>query len=337
VPGPPKKSGVGKWIVGAVALVAVIVVTVVITVSFMKSSDAGNSSGATKTAAPSDVASANDTGPVGIITEDPSCAPWTPLNNTLADAENKGWQSRDPSIPASSWTPEVRAQYEAVAIALRNAADQAVPLAKMTTHRVMRELYGQFIVYARAYAASIPRYTPIDDHLAFTAGTASLVIGHVCRAISSGAAAARALLVPAQAPPTSTAAIGDLSSPQRIFTSPDGVCGELSPALDSLLQNPTFKSWINSDPAISVGNWPPEQRALADSVAPLMRSTADALEALAHKTSNPMVADFIQLGVQYRRTFVDSLPTYQANDQQVYLAGMYAPGVVAMACNYAAG
>lgn len=71
MPGPPKKSGVGKWIVGAVALVAVIVVTVVITVSFMKSSDAGNSSGATKTAAPSDVASANDTGPVGIITEDP--------------------------------------------------------------------------------------------------------------------------------------------------------------------------------------------------------------------------------------------------------------------------
>lgn len=133
-PVPPKKGGAAKWAIGAVSLVAVIAVTAVVAVSCTKNSgDSNGSGGGTKTsAAPSDVASANDTGPVGIITEDPSCAPWTPITNTLAGVESKGWTTRDPSIPASSWTPELRAQYEAVGKALRNAADQAVPLAKKT-------------------------------------------------------------------------------------------------------------------------------------------------------------------------------------------------------------
>ena len=339
-PVPPKKGGAAKWAIGAVSLVAVIAVTAVVAVSCTKSSGGNNSSGgggSSTSVAPPDVASANDKGPVGIITEDPSCAPWGPINNTLADVENKGWQTRDPSIPASSWTPDVKSQYEAVDNAMQNAADQAVPLAKMTPHRVMRELYGQFTVYARAYAASVSRYTPIDNNLAFTAGTTSLVIGYVCRAISSGAAAARASLVPAQTQPASTAPVGDLSSPQRIFASPDPICADLSPTLDSLLQNPTFKSWTNGDPSISASNWPPEQRSLTDAVAPVMTSTADSLEALTHKSSNPIIWDFIQLGVQYRRTFIASLSTYQASDQNIYLAGQYAPGIVSMACNYAAG
>ena len=42
---------------------------------------------------------------------------------------------------------------------MRNAADQTVPLAKLTPHRVMRELYEQFIAYARAYSDAIPTYT----------------------------------------------------------------------------------------------------------------------------------------------------------------------------------
>jgi hypothetical protein len=338
-PVPPKKGGAAKWAIGAVSLVAVIAVTAVVAVSCTKNGgdSNGGGGGTTTSAAPADVASANDKGPVGIITEDPSCAPWTPITNTLAGVEGKGWTSRDPSIPASSWTPELRAQYEAVGKALRNAADQAVPLAKKTTHRVMRELYEQFIAYSRAYADSLPTYTAIDDNLAIAGGTASLVITYVCGAVISGAAESRASLVPDQAPPATVAPIGDLSNPQRLFDKPDSVCNELSPTLQQLLQNPVFKSWVKFDPSVPAPNWPPEQQALADAVAPVMTATADALEKLVDTSSNPVVQDFIELGVQYRKTFVQSLGTYQANDQDVYLAGQYAPGVVSMACKYAAG
>jgi len=333
-PTPPKKRGAGKWIIGAVALVAVIAVTVAVTVSVMKNGGVGSSDGGTPVA-PSDVASANDKGPVGIMTEDPSCAPWTPINNTLYDVQNHGWSQRDQAAPSSTWTPELRAQFEAVGKGFRNAADQAVPLAKMTTHRVMRELYTQFIVYSRAYADRIAVYEPKDDQLARAASTASLVILYVCSAIESGSAAARAALVPPQAAPESTAPVGDLSNPKRLFDSPDPVCADLSPTLQVLLQNSKFKIWVQGDPKVSVGNMTPEQRATADEVAQVMSGTASALEQLAAKTSNPIVRDFILLGVQYRRTFVKSMPTYQPNDQNVYLAGQYAPGVVSMACNYA--
>ncbi|MCX8557823.1 hypothetical protein OS121_22490 [Mycolicibacterium mucogenicum] len=336
-PVPPKKGGAGKWAIGAVSLVAVIAVTAVVAVSCTKNSgDSNGGGGGGTSAAPSDVASANDKGPVGIITEDPSCAPWTPITNTLAGVEGNGWLQRDPSIPVGAWTPEARVQYEAVGKAMRNAADQAVPLSKMTTHRVMREMYGQFIAYSRAYADSLITYTAVDDHLASVASTASLVITYVCGAVISGAAEARASLVSAQAPPASVAPIGDLSNPQRLFDTPDPVCSELSPTLQQLLQNPAFKNWVNGDPSIPAASLPPDQQAFADAVAPVMTSTADALEKLAKKSSNPMVQDFIQLGVQYRRTFVQALATYQANDQDIYLAGQYAPGVVSMACRYAA-
>ena len=337
-PAPPAKGGAAKWAIGAVALVAVIAVTAVIAVSWTKNGHSGSAGGgdATNSAAPSDVASANDKGPVGIITEDPSCAPWTPITNTLAGAEAKGWTSRDPSIPASSWTPELRAQYEAVGAAWRKGADQTVPLAKVTTHRVMRELYAQSIAYMRAYADSIPTYTQADDSLARAATTTGLVITYICDAITSGAAAARALLIPAQSPPAVVAPVGDISNPQKIFEHPDPVCTDLSPTLERLLQNPDFKNWLNTDPQIPVSNWSPQQQSLTNTVLPVMSSTAMALEKLAARSSNPVVQDFILLGVQYRRTYVEALATYQPSDSNIYLAGQYSPGVVSMACKYAA-
>lgn len=338
-PVPPKKNGAAKWAIGAVSLVAVIAVTAVVAVSCTKNSGdgKGGGGGGTKTsAAPSDVASANDTGPVGIITEDPSCAPWTPIANTLADVEKKGWAARDASIPRSSWTPEISMQYEAVGRAMRKAADQSVPLAKMTTHRVMRELYGQFIAYLRAYSDSIATYVPADDGLAMAASTAGDVVTNICASISFGSAASRAHLVPTSAPPSEVAPIGDMANPQPMFTTADPVCAEIGPTLDQLLLNPLFKSWANTDPQIPASNWSPELEGLTNAVSPVMTSTADALEKLGNTSPNPTVQDFIQLGVHYRRTFIQALSTYQANDQYIYLAGQMAPGVVLGACKYAA-
>ncbi|WP_409430013.1 Vmc-like lipoprotein signal peptide domain-containing protein [Mycobacterium sp. SMC-16] len=338
-PVPPKKGGAAKWAIGAVSLVAVIAVTAVVAVSCTKNSgDSNGGGGGTQTsAAPADVASANDKGPVGIITEDPSCAPWGPITNTLAGVEGKGWRDRDPSIPASLWTPDARTQYETVGKAWRKAADQIVPLARMTPHRAMRELYEQSIVYMRAYADSISTYKPIDDNLARTAATAGLVITYVCDAISSGSAAARASAVPPQKPPTVVAPVGDPAHPTRMFETADSVCSNLSLTLDQLAQNPAFKSWMTTDPQIPASNWSPEQQSLTEAVIPAMNSMADALEKLTETSSNPVVKDFILLGVQYQRTYVEALSTYQPNDHTLYSAGQGAAAVVRMACNYAAG
>ncbi len=50
------------------------------------------------------------------------------------------------------------------------AADQTVQLVKLTPHRAVRELYEQFIAYARAYIAAIPTYTASDNHLVGAVG-----------------------------------------------------------------------------------------------------------------------------------------------------------------------
>ena len=333
-PVPPKRGGPWKWLLGGVALLAVIAVTVVVTVTYMKSQDT-KSAGATSGAA-SDIASANDKGPVGIITEDPSCGPWSPVATAVAKVEDNGWGERDPSIPASAWTPEARTKYEAVGAAMREAARQAIPLAKLTPHRVMRELYGQFIFYSRAYADSISNYGPRDDLLAQVSATSGDVITNICAAISSGAAAARVSLVPAIASPKKFASVGDLSNPAPIFTKPDTVCANLSPTLDKLLTDPTFKAWASTDATVPVNDWNTEQQLLTSGVKLLMTSAANDLASLAMQSANPTVQDFIMLGVQYRRTYIESLATYQPNDNHIYGAGQYAPGIVSGACDYAA-
>ena len=333
---PPNKGGAGKWIIGAVALVAVIAVTVVVTLTLAKKSDSGNGGSTTAAAAPmSDVASSKDSGPVNIITEDPSCAPWTPIIDTLADVDSHGWLNRDPSIPGSSWTPEIRAQHETVAVAMRKAADQAVPLAKMTTHRVMRELYEQFIVYSRAYADSVPRYVPLDDNLARAGSTAGNAISDICSAITFGSAAARATLLPGVMSPTSIPPIGDLSNPQRVFSAPDTVCADLIATIEQFANSPAYKSWLSTDPAIAVGNWSPEQQTLTAAMTPLMAANADALEKLARRSSNPTVQDLLLFGVQYQRTYIQALATYRSSDQYINGAGQRSVAVVRAACNYA--
>ncbi len=159
-PSSPKRVGALKWILGTAVLVVVIAVTVAATIFFTRnSSDSNSPASPPKTSrGPSDIASANDDGPVKIITEDPTCAPWVGINNALASRQSNGWTNRDPSSPAVTWLRSA-ANFTDVGDAFDEAADQTVPLVKMTPHRVMRELYEQFIAYGRAYSDSLPLYT----------------------------------------------------------------------------------------------------------------------------------------------------------------------------------
>ncbi|WP_139170235.1 hypothetical protein [Mycolicibacterium fluoranthenivorans] len=327
-----------KWIIGAVALVAVITVTAVVAVSCTKSSggsDKPTAAPTTSGAPTSDFASANDTGPVSVITEDPSCAPWLPIVNTLAGSQDNGWRQRDPAIPAELWSPELRNQYFAVADAMRQGADQAEPLAKLTTHRVMRQLYEQFIAYSRAYADSIPTYTQADDQLGVTAVTLGELLSNICQAINFGSASARAPLVPPAAGPSSVAPLGDPSNPAIFLRSVDPTCPDWQSTFDDYNSNSAVTTWLKTDPNLPVSQWNPEQKAATAEVIPVMTDLADRMSKLGSRSSNLTLQDFASLAVQYQRAYLQALPTYSKQDNYLYDAARFAPGVILGACKAA--
>ena len=183
----------------------------------------GSGAGGSQVSADGEIASAGDTGPVGIITEDPTCERLLKMQNQAA-SQLADWGNRDAAVPASEWTPEQRQMYDTAARILHAEADQLIPLARDTPHRVMRELYEQVIAYDRAYANAIPNYSPSDDDLAVVRNGLGAAQMNICLAIDSYAATNRAPSVQTAAPPTTIAPVGDPGKPQRFLAAPSDAC-----------------------------------------------------------------------------------------------------------------
>jgi hypothetical protein len=336
-PQPPQKGGGLKWLLIAVAVLLVIAISVGATLLFTRDGDGGNKSTAAPTqtsGAAGDIASANDTGPVSIITEDPTCPAWGPIVNTLSAAETNGWDKRDPAIPASRWTTDQRSLYDRVGQAMRSSADQIVNLARLTPHRVMRELYEQQVAYLRAYAQAIPDYQAVDDNLAMFTNTAASSINAICAAIDYESAAARAPLAAPAPPPTRIAPIGDPAKPQMFLTPPPSpVCPDLATASAQFLND--SQPWRNTDANIPATDWSAEQQLINDQVAGVMLSFADRIEALGQQSDNPIFEDFAFLAVQYRRAYVQSLSTYTPNDNFLSQASSQLVFMINRACSAA--
>ena len=310
---PPKKRGSGwKWGLGALALLVVIGVTAAVTISFTGDGADGADGGPSPTGETFGLASANDRGPANIITEDPSCAAWGPINQTFVDVQKKGWGERDPNIGESDWTPQQRQQYADVREAARNVADESVQLAKLTPHRVMRELFEQYIAYSRAYSDAIPTYKPSDDHLAGVMNSTGSVITYACAAITYKSALSRGSLVAAPAAPSEFAALTNPSEPSRFMTSEDSTCSDWYELLKQYADD--LRPWEAIDSAIPASDWTPEQRQIIDSTIPLMNDYADRIEEIGRRSTNPVVQDFAVFSSQYRRAYVAALPTYSKAD-----------------------
>ncbi|WP_286137439.1 hypothetical protein [Mycobacterium sp. IS-3022] len=277
------------------------------------------------------LASADDKGPVTIITEDPTCAAWVPINDTFTNVQRNGWDKRDPTIPASQWTPEQRAQYEAVGKAARNAADATVRLAEVTPHRVLKETYEQFIAYARAYSDAIQSYTPSDEHLARVVTATGGMIVYVCAAIDYGSAAARAPLVDAPPAPTTLPPLTDPDKPERFMVSPDSICADWDRILNQF--NEDTKPWQALDSSIPATEWTSEQRSIVDAVIPTMERFADRMDDLGRASSNPVVRDFATFAAQYRRAYAAALPTYTPADSFLTSTSRNAASSIYEACN----
>jgi hypothetical protein len=316
--------------VGAVAVLATVVAVVLLVGGGDSGAPGGGHSDNGSNQETADVASAKDNGPVKVITEDPSCAAWMGINNELSNSGAGLWNERDRSVPASAWTPKLRTQFMLAGQSMRSAAANTVGLVKLTPHRVMRELYQQFIAYARAYAERIPKYTPADNNLAGAANSASSALGAICAAISDGPAAAHGPMVQPSPPPSDIAPVGNPSNPQPFLTSTNPACDDWRSALDRFGRDTA--AWQKMDPNIPAIYWNREQKAINGAVGPVMLAFASKLEELGRQADNPILQDFAYLSAQYRRAFVTSLPTYTATDNHLANAANYVSTTVLGAC-----
>ncbi|MBU8820767.1 hypothetical protein KL864_33400 [Mycolicibacterium goodii] len=96
----PRRGGTWKWVLGAIAVLAIIGVTVAVTTSVTRNNSDGSLAGSPTSTDLShpDVTSANDTAPVSVIIEDPSCAAQKPILDARAAKQANGWADRDPAI-----------------------------------------------------------------------------------------------------------------------------------------------------------------------------------------------------------------------------------------------
>lgn len=333
--GPPKKSSGLKWVLAGVALIAVIAVAVAITAVVLRSDSDSGSGGKGGSSSTSGIASADDTGPVGIITAEPTCTLFGQINNALVAQEQNGWIDRDPSVPASALSPEQRRTYEAVGAAIRDATDQFVTLARQTPHRVTRELYEQSIAYGRAYVDSIPHLTANDDQLVRTFNSATGALVGICEAINYGSAAARAVLVDSPSSPSRTASVGDPSRPVRFISASGSICSQwLAMASKS---GDDLTAWRAIDSGIPATEWTPEQKAVNDDAAQIFLALADNTQSLAQQTDDPILQDFLTLNAQYQRAYAKALPTYVPADGYLSNAGMSAGSTITAACRAVGG
>ena len=332
---PPQRGGNrGKWILGGIALVVVIGLTVVATLLVTRG---GSGSGEPTASAPpstsadtSDIASADDRGPVGIITEDPTCAAWGPIAAAFAQGQNNGWERRDPALTEGEWTSDQRKQYAAVASVLRDTADRSMALASETPHRVMRELYEQFIAYNRAYAARVETYTPDADHLVRVSISIASSLNAICDAIAYGAAGARSPLIARAAPPIGPLSEINLASPSVFLDSPNAMCAPWLEAAQRFVAETT--DWRAVDPNVPAVDLSPDQRETNARASTLMFSFADETQRLALQTGNAVWQDIATLSAQYRRAYASALMTYAPADNFLQIAASYLAGSVTEAC-----
>lgn len=330
--GPPPPRNYTKWLLGVIAVLLVVGVTIGATLLFSRN-DGPSTPPAPGT--PSDVASADDTGPVSIIMDDPTCKPFNPINLGLADIQAQGWgAAREALGPASDWTPEQRQQVEAVAQAMRNAADETVRLARQTPHRVMREIYEQFIVYGRAYADSVESYTPADNGLASANVNASSAIVGICNAIEYGSAG-RSLGLQKEGAPSQTEQVSDPDEAQPFITGTSTVCNEWVSRLDQF--NSTTPEWQQRDGNVSASQWTPERRAIEEAAAPLLVEYAEAISKAGRDSGNPVLEDLSVLASLYIRGYVEAGNSYTSADSWLAFAGFRIANMVAGACRAVSG
>lgn len=333
-PGPPphQKGNSLKWLLIGVAVLLVIGIAVGATLLFTRDSGGGGMTTSTS-AAPSDVASASDTGPVAIVTEEPTCPTFMGINDNLATIEGNGWSARRNSLgSAQEWTPDDKTQVRAVATAMTNAADQMVALAKRTPHRVVRELYEQSLLFGRLYADSVATYTPKDNAYADVFVNGSSAIAGICNSIDNGAASRSIALDPA-APPSQAAEAGDPSKPERFITETNETCTTWIERERKFISDTA--DWATLDASIPATRWSPEQSAKQLAILPVLQTYAADMDSTGRASGNSVIEDFGSTAALYIRAYVASMTDYTNADSWLIYTAFRLSNTVSGACQAA--
>lgn len=116
-----------------------------------------------------------------ITTHDASCADFV----ALIDRQNavlRGWESTDPSQPASSWSAEQRRLNLAAAGVMKEDAEQTLAIADNALNATMVDLLRAYAAYAKAYSESVPEYSPDLNQLWKVATYLAGGVGAACGA-----------------------------------------------------------------------------------------------------------------------------------------------------------
>jgi hypothetical protein len=315
----------------AIAVLLVIGVTIGATLLFTRDGDGPSTPPISDV--PSGIASANDTGPVEIITEEPTCEALGGIVRVLSDVQKQGWnEQRDSLTSAEQWSPEQRELVESVAVALTNAADQMVPLAKQTPHRVVRELYEQFVAYARDYVASIDTYVPADNLLADAHVDIGNSLQGICTSIEVGSSD-RSLAVGKLEAPSKVSSSGDVESPRIFLSGPAPACRNWGTNEARFLER--TNDWELLDSNVAASDWTPEQREVQLAALPAFSALADGMESAGKSSGNAVFEDFALLAALYARAYVSAGDKYTIADSWLSYTVLRMNNAVSAACKSA--
>ncbi|MFY1621116.1 hypothetical protein [Micromonospora sp. WMMD736] len=311
-----------------------IALAVVITVVVVRPDSGGDGPEPGNGGSDSEFASADDTGPVNIITEDPTCEPWSRVSQEYVNRVSAvNWDKRDSSIPESSWNPEQRRMYETVSQAIGDAASDTIELSRQTPHRVMRELYQQFIAYGRAFVESVPSYVEGDDAMLQVMNLVNNAVGDICSAIIYRSVQPIAPLLPDPAAPSKISAPSDAEHPLMFLSEDNPVCSDWESLTAQF--NDQLTEWQQLDPKIPAAELTPEQRTINDAAAQVMATTAMEMERLGRQSENSVFEDISTLSAQYWRAYVKAVPSYTSSDNFLSQAAIRLTKSIDFACKAA--
>ncbi|MCW1825076.1 hypothetical protein A5731_28820 [Mycolicibacterium conceptionense] len=310
-PPPSNNGGKAKWILGGIAVTLAIALAVVITVLVVRPAGGDRQQSDTANGA-SEFASANDTRPANIITEDPTCEAWGRISDGM-EAASPGWNDQDYSIPETDWTPEQRAIFEKKRLALTEAIPGVTSIAKQTPHRAMREIYDQYIAYSRTVIDSIPTYSTKDNYAVGVSNQLAGSLNRICDSIYFRAAQQTAPLIPSSAPPSDhQPANSDMNSePERFLKVQDGACKDWVALAERFDKD--SEPWRQISAKIPATEWSADQRTVMEAIVPVMTTYANNMEKLGRKSRNLVWEDFAVMAAQYMRAYVSGIPTYTVN------------------------
>ncbi|WP_235732666.1 hypothetical protein [Mycolicibacterium septicum] len=202
--------------------------------------------------------------------------------------------------------------YETMAKAMTTAADRTVDLAKQTPHRVMRELYQQFIEYSNAFTSLVPTYVAENNELVGVVNALANSVTDICSASEYQSSSTIIERVTEPEAPSRIASAEDLEQPKRFLEQSNSVCSDWASSVAKFDEQTS--EWQSLDPKISAADWTADQKQIFERITPVMSANADNLERLGRSSGNPILEDFAVLAAQYQRGYVAAIPSYTSAD-----------------------